>query len=159
MALSMEVQVRKLKALVVDDSKVMRQMVMQLIRKTELADFEFIEAQDGNDALHKFNPRSTDIMFVDWNMPEMNGIDFVKRVRATGKTEHIPIVMVTSEKTMGKVQEALDKAGANEYITKPFTVEEMARKLSKLMQTMPAHEPNASSGSPGGLLEKIFRGG
>jgi two-component system chemotaxis response regulator CheY len=145
----------KLKALVVDDSRVMRSMIMHALRKTELAEFEFVEAEDGCDALGKLNPKHTDIMFVDWNMPKLTGIDFVRRVRATGKTGHIPIVMVTSEKSMGKIQEALDEAGANEYITKPFTLDEVTRKLSRVLSAMPAAKPEEAPG----LLGKLFGGG
>ena len=114
-----------LKALVIDDSRVMRNMVMQSLQKTKLADFTFIEAEDGVDALAKFNPSEIHIAFVDWNMPNMTGVDFVRKVRAMGNADDIPMVMVTSEKSMGKVQEALDEAGADSYLCKPFTVEEM----------------------------------
>jgi two-component system chemotaxis response regulator CheY len=145
----------KLKALVVDDSRVMRSMIIQSLRKTELAEFEFVEAEDGSDALGKFSPKNTDIMFVDWNMPKLTGIDFVRKVRATGKTAHIPIVMVTSEKSMGKIQEALDEAGADDYITKPFTVDEMSRKLSRLIAAMPAARTEESPG----LFGRLFGGG
>jgi two-component system chemotaxis response regulator CheY len=148
----------KLRALVVDDSRVMRNLVMQSVRKTELAEFEFIEAEDGSDALGKFNPKAIDIMFVDWNMPKMTGIDFVRKVRATGKTEHIPIVMVTSEKSMGKMQDALDSAGANEYITKPFGPDELSRKLTKLIAGIPSHKSEDAAGKSGGFFGKLFGG-
>jgi len=126
----------KLTALVIDDSRVMRMMVMDSLQKTNLAEFEFCEAVDGVDAMNKFNPKKTDIVFADWNMPNMSGVDFVRRVRATGKTGHIPIIMVTSEKTVGKIAEALDKAGANAFISKPFTVEYLKRKLAPVIERM-----------------------
>jgi two-component system chemotaxis response regulator CheY len=149
----------KLRALVVDDSRVMRNLVIQSIRNTELADFEFIEAEDGSDALTKFNPKTIDIMFVDWNMPKITGIEFVRKVRATGKTEHIPIVMVTSERSIGKIEEALDQAGANEYITKPFGADELARKLSKLVRGIPAQRTEDAAGTTAGFFGKLFGGG
>jgi two-component system chemotaxis response regulator CheY len=124
----------KLKALVVDDSRVMRNMVMQSLQKTKLADFEFVEAEDGAEALAKFSADDIQIAFVDWNMPNMTGVDFVRKVRALENTADIPMVMVTSEKSMGKVQEALDEAGADNYICKPFTVEEMQVKLKKVIE-------------------------
>ena len=74
------------------------------------------------------------IAFVDWNMPNMTGVEFVKEVRVLEKgkgNDPMPLVMVTSEKTMGKVQEALDDAGADGFISKPFTVEELQHKLKK----------------------------
>lgn len=126
----------KLRALVVDDSRVMRKMVMDSLNKTNLAEFEFSEAEDGADALNKFNPKKTDIVFADWNMPNMSGVDFAREVRAMGDTEHIPIVMVTSEKTMAKIEEALDSAGANAFISKPFTVEYMLRKIGPVIRAL-----------------------
>lgn len=136
----------KIRALVIDDSRVMRNMVKESLRKTELAEFEFDEAEDGNDGLKKFNPKTTDIIFVDWNMPNMTGIDFVRKVRSSHKQCAVPIVMVTSEKSMGKIEEALDKAGANAYITKPFTVEYMQRKLSPLFEEISAKQSKQTSG-------------
>jgi len=120
-----------LNALVVDDSGVMRKMIIEGLKNSKLAEFEFVEAEDGADALAKFDPAKIDIAFVDWNMPNMTGVDFVRKVRAIGDTEHIPMIMVTSEKTMGKMQEALDEAGADVFISKPFTAEELAFKLRK----------------------------
>jgi two-component system chemotaxis response regulator CheY len=124
----------KLKGLVVDDSGVMRKMVMKTLVEAKLAEFDFIEAEDGTDALEKMKGSDIDIAFIDWNMPKMTGVDFVKEVRKAEKetdAEEIPLVMITSEKTMGKVQTALDEAGANSFITKPFTADELKFKLKK----------------------------
>jgi two-component system chemotaxis response regulator CheY len=117
----------------------MRAMVMVSLQKTRLADFEFSEAEDGEDALKKFNPKKTDIIFADWNMPKMSGIEFVREVRSMQKTEHIPIIMVTSEKTVSKLEEALDDAGANSFISKPFTVEYMEQKLRPVIEGIEKH--------------------
>lgn len=122
------------KALVVDDSGIMRKMVMKSLTEAKFANFEFVEAEDGRIALDKLIANDFDIAFVDWNMPNMTGIEFVREVRKHEKatvTDAIPLVMVTSEKTMGKVQEALDEAGADGFISKPFTVEELQAKLKK----------------------------
>lgn len=130
----MSVQIR---ALVIDDSRVMRNMVMTSLKKANLAEFEFVEAEDGKDALEKLNGNDIHIAFVDWNMPTMTGIDFVREVRAQEKRtgdDAIPLVMVTSEETMGKVQEALDGCGADVFISKPFTVEEFERKLKRVVE-------------------------
>src|SRR5438874_3704467 len=117
----------KLRALVVDDSGVMRKMIMKSLTEACLAEFEFVEAEDGKDALEKFQAQDIAIAFVDWNMPNMTGVDFVREVRKQEKLKDedpIPLVMITSEKTMGKVQEALDEAGADGFISKPFGVAE-----------------------------------
>lgn len=124
----------KLRALVIDDSGVMRKMVMKSLSEAQLAEFEFVEAVDGKDALEKLAANEIHLAFVDWNMPNMTGVDFVREVRKQERLKEeapIPLVMVTSEKTMGKVQEALDEAGADGFISKPFTVEELQRKLKK----------------------------
>ena len=142
----------KLRALVVDDSRVMRSMVMKSLSSTNLAEFEFTEAEDGADALTKFDTSKVDIAFVDWNMPNMTGIDFVKKVRSMGNTGHIPMVMVTSEKTMGKIKEALETAGANAFICKPFTPEELGQKLKKVIDGMGADKKKSS----GGFFSKLL---
>ncbi|HLJ96563.1 MAG TPA: response regulator [Gemmataceae bacterium] len=124
----------KLKTLVIDDSGVMRKMVMKSLTDANLGEFEFMEAEDGKDALEKLIANEIHIAFVDWNMPNMTGVDFVRAVRQHEKSKDndpIPLVMVTSEKTMGKVQEALDQAGADGFISKPFTVAELQSKLRK----------------------------
>lgn len=141
----------KLRALVIDDSRVMRNMVMESLRRTQLAEFEFAEAEDGADGLKKFNPKSTDIIFVDWNMPNMSGIDFVRAVRKTEKTTKVPIIMVTSEKSVGKLEEALDRAGANAYVSKPFTVEYIQRKLSPIVDDI-----SAKAKAGGGFFSKLM---
>ncbi len=128
----------KLRALVMDDSRIMRKMVMESLMQTQLADFAFTEAMDGTEGLSKFDAAQFDILFVDWNMPNMSGIDFVRKIRSMPGTRRIVIIMVTSEKTMGKVMNALDNAGANEYICKPFTVEELGRKLKPIIQGIQA---------------------
>ncbi len=124
----------KLKALVIDDSGVMRKMVMKSLADSQLALFDFVEAVDGADALTKFDPNEFHIAFIDWNMPNMTGIDLVRKIRELEDTSHVGLVMVTSEKTMGKIQEALVEAGADAFITKPFTVEELQHKLKKVIE-------------------------
>lgn len=120
----------KIKALVVDDSKIMRSAVKRALDQLMLADFEYIEALDGQDALNKFN-NDIQIMFVDWNMPNMTGVEFSRAIRDMGDNDHIPIIMVTAEKSMGKVDKALNEGGANEYVTKPFTADKMSKTISR----------------------------
>ncbi len=134
------------KAMVVDDSRVMRMMVMKSLRETQLAEFVFSEAEDGEDALGKFGDAQPDIMFVDWNMPKMCGIDFVRAIRSVEENASIPIVMVTSERTMGKIGEALDSAGASEYICKLFTVEQLTSELGVFIEAIEASRQETSGG-------------
>src|SRR5699024_8595113 len=119
----------KIKALVVDDSKIMRSAVKRALNQLMLADFEYVEAKDGQDALDKFD-EEIQILFVDWNMPNMTGVEFSKAVREKGYHD-IPIIMVTAEKSMGKVDKALSEGGADEYITKPFTADKMHKAINE----------------------------
>ena len=119
----------KIKALVVDDSKIMRSQVKRALDQLMIAEFEYVEAMDGEDALEKFS-EEIQMLFVDWNMPKMTGVELSRALRDKGYTE-IPIIMVTAEKSMGKVDKALNEGGANEYITKPFTADKMAKAISR----------------------------
>jgi two-component system chemotaxis response regulator CheY len=148
----MEVCQLKVRAMVVDDSRVMRNMVMQELRRSGLADFEFTEAENGADALKKFHPSKIDIVFIDWNMPKMSGIEFVRKVRSTWKNEQTPLVMITSEKTVGKAEEALDDAGANAFISKPFTAEMLDRKIAPLIKDI-----EARGNSRGGFFSRLVK--
>ena len=138
----------KLRALVVEDCAVMRRLLMQMLPLTGLAEFRFVEAENGADAVARFHPEKIDIAFVDCNMPRLSGIDFVRKVRAMENAAHIPIVMVTGIGTMGNVQEALDDAGADLYITKPYTIEELRRKLARVIDEIAAQR----HALPAGLL-------
>jgi len=123
----------KLNALVIDDSRVMRNMVMQALTQAQLAEFEFVEAGNGSEALDIFDADKTDIIFVDWNMPGMNGIEFARQVRSMSWANHIPIVMITSETGSEKMQNAYDKARITCYVTKPFTPEELQEKIGPVI--------------------------
>jgi two-component system chemotaxis response regulator CheY len=124
-------------ALVVDDSGIMRKMVMRALTEATPVEFAFTEAEDGADALDKFNPRKTDILFLDWNMPNMSGIDLVKRIRSQHAKRRVPIVMVTTEKLTGKMEEALE-CGADCFISKPFTPDKLAKIISPLLEEITA---------------------
>ncbi len=139
--------------MVVDDSGIMRKMVMRNLMETRLANFSFTEAADGVEAVKKFPEKPVDVMFVDWNMPNMSGIELVMHVRQNQK-RHVPIVMVTTEGTMGKVEEALDKGGVDCYIVKPFTKDIMMQKLQPLFERISA----AQSVKPiGGFFSKLAK--
>ncbi len=125
---------QKLKALIVDDSRVMRAMVMDRLAKMEVAEFQFTEAEDGQDALEKCGPGKFDIVFADWNMPRLSGIEFLHGLRKTGST--IPVIMVTSEKTVAKMEEAMEVGGASAFISKPFTLDYLRGKLVPVLEAM-----------------------
>jgi two-component system chemotaxis response regulator CheY len=123
----------EINALVVDDSGIMRKMVMRSLAECGIAEFHFDEAVDGKDGLEKFDAEKHEMLFVDWNMPNMNGLEFIKAVREQ-VDHHIPIVMVTTESTMGKVEEAMEYGGVDTFICKPFTTDVLAKKLKPLFE-------------------------
>lgn len=130
----------KLRALIVEDCPAMRKLLLRSLAATGLAEFQFIEAQDGDDAWERFGREDIDIVFVDWNLPKVSGLEFVRKVRASPRGDRIPIVMVTGNGTTGDVQAALDSAGADVYITKPYTVDSLERKLAKVIDDMPVEQ-------------------
>lgn len=94
--------------------------------------FEVAEAVDGNDALSQLQgDQDFELSLVDWNMPEMNGLELVKAVRADASHADMKIMMVTTESEMTRVVEALNE-GANEYVMKPFTKDVIVEKLKIL---------------------------
>ncbi len=122
-------------AMVVDDSGIMRKMVMRSLKEADLANFTFTEASDGLDALEKFDPKVIDMLFVDWNMPNMNGVDLIRKIRDIEKS-HTPVVMITTESTMGKMDEAMDQVKVDKYLAKPFTVEGLQQRLQPLFEKL-----------------------
>ena len=112
-----------------DDARTVRRILKGIL---EEAGYEAIEAENGGDALAWLaSGQSAHLVFVDWEMPEMNGISFVRKVRENPSYRGIRIVMVTKETRLHNVKEALD-AGADEYIMKPFTRDVVRDKLELL---------------------------
>jgi two-component system chemotaxis response regulator CheY len=121
-----------MRALVIDDSKPMRSILAKFLR--ELG-FETSDAVNGRHALEQLRCIETpDLALVDWNMPEMNGLEFVQAVRSQPKYDQVALMMVTTETDMERVAAALE-AGANEYVMKPFTKEIILEKLQLLGMT------------------------
>jgi two-component system, chemotaxis family, chemotaxis protein CheY len=120
-----------LKLLVVDDSSTMRRIIKNTLAR--LGYKEVLEGEDGVqgwDALND-NP-DIEMLITDWNMPEMNGLELVKKVRADERFVDLPIIMVTTEGGKAEVITAL-KAGVNNYIVKPFTPQVLKEKLAAVM--------------------------
>jgi len=114
-------------ALVVDDSRAIRTILSKTLR--ELG-FEVREAANGIEALEVIQAEKTalTLILLDWNMPEMNGLDLLKRLRENPKLSSLVVVMVTAETELDHIAEALE-AGANEYVMKPFTKDIIVGKL------------------------------
>ena len=115
--------------LVIDDSRAMRAVLGQILRQMG---YEVVEAANGREAIDRLNEvGKPQFVLVDWNMPEMNGLDFIRAVRDETQHRDLPIMMVTTETETSQVVKAL-AAGANEYVMKPFTKDMMEDKLRML---------------------------
>ena len=125
-----------MRALVVDDSRAIRGIVGRIVKA---AGFEIVEAGNGREALDRLREGggSIDLALVDWNMPVMDGLEFVKAARADGAYSDLPIIMVTTEAEVTQIEQAL-VAGASEYLMKPFSKEALAEKLALLGLPSPA---------------------
>jgi two-component system, chemotaxis family, chemotaxis protein CheY len=126
-------------ALVVDDSRAMR---MLLRRSLERLGFVVCEASNGHEALAVLEEMSAvpEIALVDWNMPEMKGLEFVKEIHSDRRWSTMTVMMVTSEGEPARLVEALT-AGAHEYLTKPFEQAAFVNKLN--LHGLAANEVNA----------------
>lgn len=120
-----------MKFLVVDDSSTMRRIIKNTLAR--LGHKEILEAEDGAQAWDVMQQNSDiDVLVTDWNMPEMNGLELVQKVRSEDKYSELPIIMVTTEGGKAEVITAL-KAGVNNYIVKPFTPQVLQEKLEAVL--------------------------
>lgn len=121
-----------MKILLVDDSATMRKIQRNVL--AQMGHEDVVEAENGEDAIHqmKANDFMIDLILCDWNMPVMNGIEFVRKIRAVENLQKIPIIMVTTEAEREKVLEAV-KAGAKGYVVKPFTPDILKAKIAEIV--------------------------
>ena len=114
-------------ALIIDDSRAMRRILRQIV---EPLGFRILEAGDGQEGLDRLREHFPDVelTLVDWNMPVMNGLEFVKTVRADDQYQQMKIAMVTTETEAAQMARAL-MAGVDEFVMKPFTSEILIEKL------------------------------
>lgn len=119
------------KALVVDDSKAIREIERKYL---EELGFIVVEAENGENALEvlKSNP-DIELILLDWYMPVMNGYEFLKKMRENQEWSHIKVMMVTTENQQKNIIEAI-MAGANEYLMKPFDKEMLETKIKYLFE-------------------------
>ncbi len=122
------------KILAVDDSVTMRRILTNTLKKAGFD--QVVEAEDGVDAWAKLQ-REEDVglILTDWNMPNMSGLEFVKKVRSDPKFGNVPIIMVTARGVKDDVLEAM-RAGVNSYIVKPFTPQVLKEKIEKVLSSV-----------------------
>ncbi len=114
--------------LIVDDSKVVRMVARKILEELE---FEIVEAADGMEAMEECGRKMPDAILLDWNMPVMSGIEFLRELRGRDGGNGPLVVFCTIENDMAHIQEAMS-AGANEYIMKPFDSEIIQSKFAQI---------------------------
>ena len=114
----------------VDDAASVRQLVSFTLKKEG---YDVVEACDGKDAVRKLESTDVDMVVTDLNMPEMNGIELIKNLRAQAKYRFIPIIMLTTESQAGTKQEG-KAAGATGWIVKPFQPEQFIGVVKKVLR-------------------------
>lgn len=123
-----------MRVIVIDDSRAMRMVIRKTLSGMGHDVIEAANGQEGLDRLREQGP--FEMALVDWNMPVMNGYEFVQAVRADHGRDAMKLVMVTTEVETGQVCKALE-AGANEYVMKPFTPEILREKLEMVIGAAP----------------------
>lgn len=121
---------KNMRILVVDDFQTMRRIIINLLR--QLGFNNVVEAADGALAYEKINDDNIDMVISDWNMPNMSGIDLLRKLRAEEKYKTLPFIMVTAEGKKENVIAAV-QAGVNNYIVKPFNAATLKEKLVKVV--------------------------
>ena len=122
-----------MKIMLIDDSKTMRNIQKGILAQLGYTQLE--EACDGLDAMSKVGAFEPELLLVDWNMPNMDGLTFVKEYRAKGG--EAPIIMVTTEAEKSRVVEAI-KAGVNNYVVKPFTPDVLSDRIKETLARVTA---------------------
>ena len=117
--------------MIVDDSRIMRNIVKNTFSELRIP-CQFLEAGNGKQAYELLENNKVDLILLDWNMPEMDGMEFLKKARAMPEHKKLPIIMVTSESAKYNVVEAL-QTGATDYIVKPIREKVFMDKISEIM--------------------------
>jgi two-component system chemotaxis response regulator CheY len=119
------------KILVVDDFSTMRRIVKNILKQLGFENIE--EAEDGAQAFDKVKGGGFGFVITDWNMPNVDGLTFLKNVRSDPEVKGLPVLMVTAEAEKDKVVAAI-QAGVDNYIVKPFTAEVLKEKMDKIIE-------------------------
>lgn len=121
---------KNMRILVIDDFQTMRRIVINLLR--QLGFSNVVEADDGLTAWDKLETDNVQLIISDWNMPNMSGLELLKKVRASDKYKSVPFIMVTAEGKRENVVAAV-QAGVSNYIVKPFNAATLKEKLTKVI--------------------------
>ena len=124
---------KNLKILVVDDFPTMRRIIRNLLKDLGYENVD--EAEDGVMGLEKLRNGSFDFVVSDWNMPNLDGLEMLKQIRADANLSSLPVLMVTAEAKKENIIAAA-QAGASGYVVKPFTAATLEEKLNKIFEKM-----------------------
>ena len=122
----------EVRTLIVDDSSVMRKIVERSLRQAGLDSLVVYEAGSGSEGINLLKAQQVDLILSDINMPTMDGLEFLRQLRAQNLAPGVPVVMITTESSMDYVQQAI-LAGAQSYIRKPFTAEQVKERVLPLL--------------------------
>jgi two-component system chemotaxis response regulator CheY len=122
----------EVRTLIVDDSSVMRKIVERALRQAGLETLVVHEAGSGTEALEVLKAQPVDLILSDINMPAMDGLEFLRQIRAQNLAVGVPVVMITTESSEEHVRQAI-QAGARGYIRKPFTAEQVKERVLPLV--------------------------
>jgi two-component system chemotaxis response regulator CheY len=122
---------KDMRILVVDDFSTMRRIIKNILR--QLGFTNIVEADDGSTAWEMLNKERIDFVISDWNMPQMPGIDLLRKVRGSEELGSMPFLMVTAEAQQENIIEAV-QAKVSNYIVKPFTAETLGQKIDKIFE-------------------------
>lgn len=131
--------------LIVDDSLPMRAVIKKTVKAAGYGNAEFLEAENGKTALEQLEVSWIDIVITDFNMPEMNGLELISKIKENELFEQIPVVVISTEGSREKVDEFTAK-GAAGYIKKPFTPEQLRDVLVQLLGEIDYEEDVDDSG-------------
>jgi two-component system, chemotaxis family, chemotaxis protein CheY len=123
----------EIRTLIVDDSSVMRKIVERALRQAGLDQLVVHEAGSGAEGLDVLKGEQVDLILSDINMPTMDGLEFLRQVRAQNLAPGVPVVMITTESSEEHVKQAI-QAGAQGYIRKPFTADQVKERVLPLLQ-------------------------
>jgi len=126
-----------MRILIVDDSRIMRNIVKNTLKSLHYSAETFLEASDGQQAWQILETTEISLLLLDWNMPALNGLELVKKLRANAKYQNLPIVMITSEAAKYNVIEAV-KAGVSDYLVKPVTEKGLEEKIRRVLERKPS---------------------
>jgi two-component system chemotaxis response regulator CheY len=118
-----------LDVLIVDDSAAIRKILQRVLRQTDLNLGEIREAGDGSEAVELLKDRTFGLILSDINMPQMDGLQLLARIKEMSHLKNVPVIMITTEGGQGKVMEAV-QLGATGYVRKPFTADQIKEKLA-----------------------------